>query len=332
MNKIILQSLKYILAIIIIYALISITYKGQNFGTLIEGFRELNLFWMLMILTATILVHFIRVWRWNLLIKASDSNSTFYHTLQAMMLGYFVNLGIPRLGEISRCLVLKETQNVPFKTNLGTVIIERVIDIICLILFVALTYWLNYDVFQHFFDSYIFNPLFDKIGALDFNKILLILGVIAVLFTVIIWFLWTKKSQLSFKIKKFALELWQGLKSIIVLEKKLLFIVYSILIWVGYFYMTYWWFKAYPSGIAVGMSAGLVIVSVGNLARSVPIQGGGAGAYHFLMANVVLLFGLNEADGRFLAFAIHGLQTLFYVINGIVFGALYLWQLKKIKT
>ncbi len=283
-------------------------------------FSQLDFFWIFVVLLISFLGHAIRALRWQLLLAPTDHHPSFWRTYQALMAGYFVNLAVPRLGEVSRCIGLKRTEKVPFNTSFGTVVTERAIDILCLLLIVVAVSLGFYEVVEELLQQYILPAVEQKLPKQRLwitlaGALMVIIGLGIVLKRPILN--WLHKINVADYLKNFK----QGLLSVFQLDQKGLFLSYTVLIWAGYFLTSFCCFFAYPATAHLGIKAGLALLAFGSIAKSLPIQGGGLGAYHFVAAQTLLLFALPPTDGQFLAVIIHGTTTLFQlIVGGICFG------------
>lgn len=205
---------------------------------------------------------------------------------------------------------------------LGTVIIERVVDIICLIIVLLLTLLLQFNQIIDFFQQNIFKPIYKGIieKIMAGNALVLAISLITAIGVSFLFFYFRKiiLTKTPKIIVQFIEGLKEGLKSISKLKRKNIFILYTFLIWVCYYLMTYFWFFVFPETSVLTFGACLTILSIGTIGRSVPIQGGGMGAYHFLVGQVVLIYGVTGIVGKTLATLIHAGQTFFTFAMGLV--------------
>jgi uncharacterized protein (TIRG00374 family) len=308
-----LQVVQYFFLLAVGLILCWLFFRNFNFSELKTALANGNFSWFYMVMLTTLVVYVIRTLRWQMLIKATGHLTSFHNAFAALSISYFVSLIIPRLGEVTRCLSIKRQHPVPFMQLLGTVIIERVIDIISLMIMLLLTLLLQFDHIIEFMTDNIFHPFYEGIVVkiIAGNKVtivvtLTVLGIITALFFYFRKYIREKSPKL---VLQFMEGLKQGIISVSKLDQKKLFILYTILIWVGYYFMTYFWFFVFKETTVLGWGACLSIVSIGTIGRSVPIQGGGMGAYHFLVTQVVILYGVSEAFGKTLATCIHGGQV-----------------------
>jgi len=292
--------------------LLGLAFRGQDWAGLWAVLQKADYFWVTPILGISLCVHLLRALRWQQLLEVSSAKVEFWPVFNAMMAGYLTNYAVPRLGEIVRCTNLpgKTTENAP--PALGTVITERIVDIFCLVLLFIFVFFLEAEVLGEFLQHEILKPLKEKLP----QRALIFWGVtlLALLSGFAAWGLWYFR-------KRFPDWLWntvRGLTSIFLLSgtNSLLFLVYTLGIWWGYFGMTWVWFFCFPESASLGVSVGLAVMAVGSLGRSLPIQGGGLGAYHFLVSQTLLLYALPQSIALALPVLIHGFQTLFYLTLG----------------
>jgi uncharacterized protein (TIRG00374 family) len=316
------QKVQYLALLIIGLGLSWLFFKGLNFDELKQVISTGNFSWCYLVLLVSLLVYVFRVLRWQMLIKAIGYETKFANAFAALSIGYFVNFAVPRLGEVTRCLSVKKQDNIPFMQLLGTVIIERVVDIISLFIVLLLTLILQFNQIIDFTQKNIFQPFYEgvivKIMAGNSMILVLVLAIVLIVLFLFFYFRKTIREKSPKFILQFVAGLKEGLVSISKLKQKNIFILYTFLIWVCYYLMTYFWFFVFKETSVLTWGACLTILSIGTIGRSVPIQGGGMGAYHFLVNQVVLLYGVTGIIGKTLATLIHAGQTLFTFAMGLV--------------
>ncbi len=317
-----LQFVQYIVLLAAGLILSWLFFKNFDFGELKQNISKGNFSWFYVVMLVTLLVYIIRVLRWQMLIRAIGHETKFINAFAALAISYFVSFIIPRLGEVTRCLSIKKYHDIPFMQLLGTVIIERVVDVISLFVLLLITLVLQFNVIIEFVQLNIFQPFYEgvilKIVAGNLTVLIIVLSVLFISLFLFFYFRKYIREKSPKLIVQFVEGLKQGLASIAELKQKKLFILYTFLIWVGYYLMTYFWFFVFKETSVLGWGACLSIVSIGSIGRSVPIQGGGMGAYHFLVANVVVLYGVSIEFGKTLATVIHAGQAFFTLVMGIV--------------
>ena len=315
------QALQYIILLSIGLSLAWLFFKDLNFYDLKQVIATGNFYWCYLVLLVSIMVYIFRALRWQMLIRSIGYETKFRNVFAALSIGYFVNFAVPRLGEVTRCLSVKKQDQVPFMKLLGTVIVERLIDLICLIIVLLLTLLLQFEKIIDFFEQNVFIPLYNGIISkiLAGNSLVLFVFIVAVVIISVLFFYFRKTigKRSPQAIVQFIEGLKEGITSVSKLKQKKLFIVYTFLIWVCYYLMTYFWFFVFEETSILTLGACLTILSIGTIGRSVPIQGGGMGAYHFLVGQVVLIYGVTGMVGKTLATLIHAGQTVFTFAMGL---------------
>jgi uncharacterized protein (TIRG00374 family) len=307
--------------------------KDLDFNLFFNELKNANYNWIILSVLISFVAYWSRAVRWNLLLKPLQITPPNSHTFLALMGGYFANIFLPRAGEVVRCLLLKKTDEAPFNETFGSVVAERVIDFLCLLTVIGLATILEFARIQNFFIDFFYN----KVSAIHITtKTWLILATVVIAFKLLLYYLWTKRNvilQNKFiaKAADFALGIWQGVISVKNLENKKAFIFHTVLIWVSYFLMTYVVCFALPSTAHLTPSTGLVILCVGGLGMSAPVQGG-IGAFHYLVASALVIYGVSNEQGVIYALILHSTQTITVIVVGGIASLIALFISKKEKT
>jgi uncharacterized protein (TIRG00374 family) len=258
--------------------------------------------------------HVLRAERWKMLMKPTGHPITLTNSFLSLLIGYLINLAIPRGGEISRCYNLYKLDKSPVEISFGTVVVERAVDLICFVVIVIIAFLVESDKLFAFIESL---PLSRSAGT---EKILL-LAVLALAALIIgtIGVVLIKRNE---RIRTKWMQLWGGFKTglsgVFNLERKGLFIFYSIVIWVLYFLMTYTVILAFQETSHLGMSAVLSLFAIGSLAMVLPLPGG-AGSYHTLVpAGMVFLYQIPRSQAVAFTFVFHGWQTMVMIVGGVL--------------
>lgn len=238
-------------------------------------------------------------------------------TFHSLMIGYFANLAIPRIGEISRCAALTKAEQVPFDKLIGTVIVERISDVVMLLVSILLVLTVEYNRLGGFLNDQFFSPVIEKLRHSGILLAILVITIIVLTMLLVRYFKKNKESVLVKKISKLTSGIIAGLKSIITMKSRGEFLVHTIFIWLMYFLMTYTSFFALTSTSILDMKAGLLIMVIGGIAMSAPVQGG-IGTYHFLVSQALLLYGIAYANGIVFATMVHTWQIIVSVILGLI--------------
>ncbi|MBC7388005.1 MAG: flippase-like domain-containing protein [Opitutaceae bacterium] len=299
-------------------------YAGQDLEQVWEQAKKVNLMWVSIIAIASILCHSVRTLRWQMLLKAVGKDVGFLKLFAALMSAYFVNQAIPRVGELLRPYLLYRSDKISYGTSLGTVVAERIIDTVCLVILLLSCFVFIGDITGDFFHTHISGPLKGYFGVMPYWKMgAIFLAITMVLYLVVEHFQKKEQAKVSEdkpvnKVDEFADDSMKGIGGVLKVENKVLFGLYTLIIWVLYFFMTYLWFFSMDETVNLGVREAVFIWAIGNIGRMVPVQGGGAGAYHYLVIQAFLLFGISAGVAGAMALLIHGLQTVIYVVLGSV--------------
>jgi glycosyltransferase 2 family protein len=295
--------------------------RNESISLIISKLKNANYWWAVLALALGLISNISRTMRWNMLIESLGYHPKLKNSFAALMVGYLANLAVPRLGEVSRCLILHRYEKIPAQKTLGTVFVERAIDVITLLILLVLILALQYQRFSSFAYSFIFQPLISKI------KFLLELGGIYyfIIFGILVfaviggWWLFKRfsHSHLFKRIQHLFEGFADGLKSVMKMKNRNLFLLHTIFIWVIYYFMSYVCFFAFGATQNLGFMAALAVLVFGTFGFAAPVQGG-IGLYETLVMQTLLLFGLDKDDG--LAFAIysHLTQLLGMLVIGLL--------------
>ncbi len=315
-----IQYIRNIIFLVIGFGIIYMVFKNQNFDDIWKVLKTANLWWIVPVFFALICGSILRTLRWQLILASLNYSSSFFNLFNSLMFGYFVNLGIPRLGEFSRCFSLKKKENIPVATAFGTVMVERMADMLFLVITVCIAFYLEYATISQFFKENIFAPLWGLVQKNILDKPI-VLGLIVFGIGYLFYYLYkntsTNESQPQTKLDNMTNEVWDGLMSFTKINNYPLFIAYSLFIWIMYGITSYFWLLAFAETKVLALGVVFVIFVVSNIGKSVPVQGGGMGAYHYLVSAALLLFGIANPVGYAYAIINHGSVTLYNIILGI---------------
>lgn len=235
-------------------------------------------------------------------------------------MGYLANLIVPRMGEITRCGVLKKTDEVPMTVSIGTVVAERIIDFFTLILLVIIGFIIEFEKLNEFLSGFFYERA-ALVGENLFSLYLLAglgLALLLIMFLLIRIFRYKIQRQpLFLKMRSFLREMISGLTSIRRINQKGAFWFSTFVIWTMYFLMSYVVVFALDSTSSLGLGAGIALLIMGGLGMAAPVQGG-IGTYHAMVTAALVLYGIGEADGQVFAFLLHTSQTLTVIFVGSI--------------
>jgi len=264
-----------------------------NFANkLVEDFKSANLFWIFMVFASFSISNLCRALRWQMLLKPLGRNTRLVNTFFCTMIGYFTNLFLPRAGEVIKAGTLSKYENIPVEKVMGTVILDRLLDVVSILIVTILALVLEYEKLWGYFSE----PLMNFFGGFGIGTVLLLSGIVAVGIGGVLIFR-SAFSETGFyrKLAKILLGFKEGILSIMKLENVPLFILYSIMIWVLYFLMVYFCFFAYEPTEHLSPIVGLMTFVFGAWGIVIPSPGG-MGSYHYLTILVLGMYGISEFD------------------------------------
>jgi glycosyltransferase 2 family protein len=287
-------------------------------------------FWLALSILLATAAFISRSIRWKMLMEPLGYKPRLSSTLYALMLGYFANLAIPRIGEITRCGALATAEKVPFNSLIGTVIIERVIDLLMLFISMLVVAVLEYEMLSRFLREKVIAPMAGKFAIFS-NPYVIGVILFSFILILVLFIRYRKKSEneslFVTKVRGILKEVGAGFKSILQMKNNGWFIFHTLLIWVLYFLMTWVCFFCLESTSHLDVKAGMFVLVVGGLGMSAPVQGG-IGAYHYIVSQGLQLFGVSSTDGIVYATLVHTTQTLLVVAFGL-FAMLMLFRARK---
>ena len=274
--------------------------------------------WIYLSMFISIFEHVLRGYRWNLLMDSSGKKLTTYITTNVMIVSYFFALFIPRFNDIARCYLISKTNNIKISTSLGTVFSERIFDLISLLILSAIFILIEFDLFYGFIENYV-------LSNIEFNTTtyLLIFGSLIVLFFILRYF--SKKSSfISSNLNEFKL----GVLTIKENYNNKGFLISTFLLWLIYFLMGYVIFFSFTETTDLGVNAGIAVLVAGSIGMIVPVNAG-IGAYHFLVASILLSYNLDYESGLFFATLLHTSQIVCLAILGIISSIILFFKIKS---
>ncbi|MCP4312730.1 MAG: flippase-like domain-containing protein [Bacteroidetes bacterium] len=313
--------------------LLYFAFRGIAFNELADTLREANFRWIGLSLFFAFLSFFSRARRWVLLIEPLGFKPSFKNTYHSLMVGYLSNFALPRLGEVTRCVTLGKREKIPVDSLIGTVIIERVTDLVMLlsIMVILMISWA--EKFGTFFNENIFNPMQEKITS-SFGGMFLfwfmVFGTIALV--IVLLYLFRKpmgRISLIRKIGEFLKGILNGLKTIYKMKRKWEFILHSVLIWFLYIMMTWVVVFALKETSSLTFVDGIFLLVIGGLGMSAPVTAG-FGAFHWITSRgLMFVYGLTLEEGIAYATLAHESNSLFTILLGALSYILLMTTRKK---
>jgi uncharacterized protein (TIRG00374 family) len=322
LKKIIIQVLKFLGFLAVGTLLLWLAFRNVDFKSLTKNLKEANYYWLILSIFFGFVAFMCRARRWQLLIHPLNYRPSFWHTFHAMMIGYLANLALPRIGEITRCVALGKKEKIPVDKLVGTVIIERTIDFLSILLLLVIIIITSGAIINEFLKKSIFIPFREKVFSIwsfswIFWVLLVLIGIIA-FYLMIRYKKNLRKIRLFSKMFDIAKGVISGLKTITNLERKWEFVFLTFIIWIGYALMTWVVVFSLESTSHISFWNSLIILVIGGLAMSVPVQSG-FGAFHYAVSRaLVVIQGVSLEDGLTFALLTHESQIIFEIIIGII--------------
>lgn len=312
-----------------------LAFRKVHLDVVWDSMKKANYFWVVFSLAFGVISHVSRAIRWNMMIRTlgfqkTKTSTTFF----AVMIGYLANMAIPRMGEVARCGVVSRQYNLPLNKILGTVVSERVLDMIVLLIMIFLVVIFQLNTLGSFVNDRIFSPLFSKYSENQLITFGIILGAILIfsLFYLIKYLIPKIKTEERYKkvyeiIKGFA----DGIRSIRKVKNIFWFLFHTLFIWLMYFMMTYVIFFAFDVTSGLSVIDGLTVLAIGSLGMVAPVPGG-VGAYHFIVTALLFeLYQIPKDAAASYATLVHSSQTIMILIVGIISYIAIFFMTKRVQ-
>lgn len=279
-------------------------YPNENlFAYVMQAFSETKPFWLVMVCLSFMVSNISRALRWNLLIEPLGYKPKLYNTFFATMVGYFINLAFPRAGELAKPATLAQYEKISLDKLIGTIVADRVFDVVMLLSMLGLTFLLQ---FQHVY-NFLFGekvpeecinpvPIVEQSFQIPWLLIFMIIVGIGFLGLLIIIIKWkaVKETAIYKKIRVLLVNFYEGAKTVFALKgnKLIQFFIHTIVIWLMYYLMMYFCFFAYEPTAQLGLGAALLAFVFGSFGMVVPSPGG-IGAYQLAVTAALLIYGVS---------------------------------------
>ncbi len=279
--------------------------RPEDIASIKNSFETANYWWVGLSLLLGALSHLSRAYRWQFMLEPLGYRPRFANNVMAVLIAYLVNLIVPRAGEIARATAISKYEDIPFEKAFGTIVSERIADVIMLLGIIALAFFLQTELIS----SYLFS---DQEQGSSYTTLIL-LG-LAVIGGFVIWRLRNSKHPLAVKVQKFIYGLIQGVISIFKMKKKWAFIFHTIFIWLMYVLMFYVVTFALPETTHLAFGAIIVGFVVGGL--SMALTNGGLGTYPVFVASALTLYGIEENPALAFGWIMWTAQTVMVLLFG----------------
>ena len=288
-------------------------------------FASVDFFWLGMVLVAFMWSNVLRAWRWQMLVRPMGYRMRFWSAFYGIMLGYFANLGLPRVGEIVRAGAVARMDQLPIEVTLGTTVTDRILDVLMLVIFLLFGLWLEFDVLMQWL-AYGFDALFgriDGVTGLAAGSVLL-----AIALTHHQWKKWKLVQTLLGRAKGFI----RAMLSLRHVEQPVRFGVYTVGIWLMYFLMMWFCLYSYEPTRHLGPKEAFVTFDFGALGMIAPFPGG-MGSFHFMVMQALKHYGIDEISAfSYSMINFFSVQIFCNVLFGLIALAYFGWKQTKSLT
>jgi hypothetical protein len=305
---------KILLPLILGGAILYWMYRGEDWERIEHVMmHEMNWTWMLLSFPFGILAQMCRGWRWRQTLEPLGEKPRTSVAIYSIFLSYAVSLVIPRIGEFTRCGVLKRWDGISFPKALGTVVTERAIDTLLMGALTGLTLLFQLSVFGTFFErtGTSMDTILQKFSPTGY-LVTAICGVAAL----VLLHLLLRRLSIYNKVKMTLHGIWEGVMSLKNVKNVPLFLFFSVAIWVCYFLHYYLTFFCFDFTADLGLGCALVTFVVGSIAVIVPTPNG-AGPWHFAVKTMLILYGVVDERALWFVLIVHTVQTMMVVLLGV---------------
>ena len=278
-----------------------------------SDFASVNYWWILVILTAFIFSNILRAHRWLLLIKTMGVHGRMSNAFFTIMVGYFANMGLPRVGEVVRAGLFAKYEGIGPEKVMGTIVVDRILDLLSLLFAIILALILQGNVLFDFFKDTIGDSIFGQ------GWIYIVMGSgIFILFILYKYRRIIKKWNLYQKIQHLVEGFRDGLRSLRRVEKPWVLFLDTVLIWIMYFLMMFLCFKSFEPTAHLGGMAGLMVFVFGGLGIVFPSPGG-MGTFHAMVITALAIYGIHGDDAfSFANIQYFSVQLIGCMLMGII--------------
>jgi uncharacterized protein (TIRG00374 family) len=332
MVKRIWSASKYYFFLAIGVVLLYIVFKDVDFPWLWNEIKHAHFGWVFVSFMCGFLAMASRAWRWRIMLEPLGFKPSFLNCFNGVAIGYLSNIALPRMGEVVRCTILNQTNGIPVTKLFGTVILERVIDVLILLSLITVVFFSQIDRFGKFFMNEVFGDKFAKLATFLSTSgwiVIPLLILLLISFLLLARYIFSKFSEnkIISKISEFGKGISDGLITLFKMKRKGAFLLHTVIIWFLYFVMTWICVYAYDPTSALGAFDGLFLMVVGGLGMTAPVQGG-FGAFHYLVEKALFLYDIKPSinlitgaelrPGLVFATIVHSTQFIMTVAAGIL--------------
>lgn len=314
----IVKAIKYVALLALAGVLLYFSFKEVKWNDFLQSLKNCNWGWIIASMVVGVLGFLARALRWRLLMLPLNKDITNREAFDGVNIAYLTNFALPRAGEVARCGVIAKTGKITFEGALGTVVLERVVDLLCLLVWVLVVLLIRWQEFGLFMQKNLLNPILGK-----FNSALVPVSIFAAVIILVSLALWYyRKSILKNKFFEKIFNIVKGLKDGLLtafrMEKKGLFFLYTFMLWGTYWLTSMCTILAFPAVSDLNAVDALFLMVIGGLGWVVPVQGG-LGAYHYIVSITLAgVYSIPQTTGVIFATISHEAQALTMIVCGVI--------------
>lgn len=302
------------LGVALVFWFVSKMTPQQKQDTL-DAFSRANYFWIILAPILGLISNLSRAQRWRQLLQPTGHYPGFWNTFCSVMMMYFFNLFFPRLGEVTRCGMLARYENVPLDKSIGTMVVERVVDLLSIMIIGSILLFVEYDRLFLFFQNNVLNKKPEPQTGFDITKYLVLIVIALVVGGAMVYI--QRKygfGKLKEMMKERLLGFAEGLKSIRYVKNPIEFVFHSVFIWICYFLMIYLSMPALAETSGLPFFASVACLFFGGFAMvATP---GGIGVYPLFIQQVLILYGVNATIGYAFGSVVWAAQMAAVLVGG----------------
>ena len=307
-------TIKYAILFSIGIGVLYLAFRGQDLQNIWLQIKSANYFWVAASVFSVWVAHVLRALRWQLLYQSIHYKISFSNTYHAVIIGYLANLALPRFGEVGRCTVIHKTEKVPMFASIGTVITERLFDVLVLFLTASVMLIFQYDLVAGFVHDVILKGIAEKIASINYFWFIGLAVILLLLIGFLIYFL---RQKFGKKFLRLYVNLRMGFGSYSKLKQKTPFLIYTLAIWLFYFLSMYFAFSSLKATSELQFNAAFTTIVFSGFAMAAPVQGG-IGVFHWMVAQALVFYAISFKDGLAYATIIHSAQVLLILVLGSI--------------
>ncbi len=308
------NAVKILLPLLLGGAILYWMYRGFDFERVRQVvLYEMDWMWMVLSFPFGILAQALRGWRWRMSLQPVVGSVRSSVSVNSIFLSYAASLVVPRIGEFTRCAVLKRWEGVSFTRALGTVVTERIVDLLLMLIIVGATLMLEMSTFGTFF-----RQTGTSVSTIlsGFSWAGWLVTVVCLLAMAILLHILLRRLSFYSRMKTTLADIWQGVVSLKNVRGLPLFALMTVGIWLCYFLHYYLTFFCFDFTRHLGLACAMVTFVVGSIAVIVPTPNG-AGPWHFAVKTMLILYGVADEQALYFVLIVHTVQTLLVIALGV---------------